>query len=150
MADMPSTEPLDYAAAPVPAPRRPLVDWSLLRRCVTAAVVVTLVLFYVVPRAQAVFASYNIGLPLATTALFAFSRFCVGGGIVFVWVLFALPPFIAPLLRSPAEPGTPRRRFTLSGLLLMLVFAVFVGWLVLGLLLPYVNMVDSLTSARSK
>src|SRR5438105_15563993 len=116
---MSSPEPLDYATAPVPIPRRPLVDWSLLRRCVTSAIVVSGVVIYVVPRAQGMYASYGMQLPLATTALFAFSRFCVGGGIVFVWVLFALPPFIAPLVRSPAAAGAPRRRITLSGVMMM-------------------------------
>src|SRR3954454_6385185 len=102
---MPPSDPLDYASAPVPRPRRPIIDLALAFSCLSAAVAVTVVMFMVVPRAEATFKDYAIKLPMATVLLLWFSRFCQSGGIALVWMIFAVPPFVAPLLQTWPPPA---------------------------------------------
>ena len=143
-----SSDPLDYASAPVPRPRRPVIDLSLAFSCLSAAVAVTVVMFMVVPRAEATFKDYSVKLPLATTLLLGFSRFCQGGGIALVWLIFAVPPFIAPLFQTWPPPDSRRRYFRPSRLLLTLFLMFFFGWIILGLFTPYVALLDSVSNPR--
>jgi hypothetical protein len=143
---MPS-DPLEYASAPVPRPRRPIIDLALAFSCLSAALAVTVVMFVVVPRAQATFSSYSIKLPLATVLLLSFSRFCQGGGIALVWMIFAVPPFLAPLFRTWPPPADSRRRyFRPSRLLLTLFLMFFFGWIIMGLFTPYVVLLDTVSN----
>ena len=145
---MPSDQ-LDYASAPVPRPRRPVFDTSLAVSCFSAAAAVTIVMFMVVPRAQATFSNYNFKLPLATVLLLRFSHFCQNGGIALVWIFFVIPPFISPLLQTWPPPAEPRRRyFRPSRLLLTLFLMFFFGWIILGLFTPYVALLDAVSNPQ--
>ncbi len=115
---LPPNEPLEYAGPPAPTRRRPLIDASLAFSCISAALAVTVVLFMVVPRAEATFKTFGAKLPTTTVLLLRFSRLCQSGGIIWVWILFALPPIIVPLVRPWPPPDSRRRYFRLSRLLL--------------------------------
>jgi hypothetical protein len=146
---MPPSDPLDYASFPVPRPRRPIIDLSLAFSCVSAAAAVTVVMFMVVPRAEATSKDYAIKLPTATVLLLGFSRFCRSGGIALVWMVFAVPPFIAPRFQTwPPPAGSRRRYFRPSRLLLTLFLMFFFGWIILGLFTPYTVLLDTVSNPR--
>lgn len=124
-----------------------MIDLSLAFSCLSAALAVTVVMLVVVPRAQATFSSYSIKLPLATVLLLGFSRFCQGGGIALVWMIFAVPPFLAPLFQTWPPPVDSRRRyFRPSRLLLTLFLMFFFGWIIMGLFTPYVVLIDTVSN----
>jgi hypothetical protein len=150
---MPPTppEPLDYSSTPPPSSpprRRPIIDLSLAFSCVTAALAVTVVLFMVVPRAEATFKDYSTKLPTATVLLIAFSKFCQRGGIILVWILFAVLPFLSPLMQTWPPAGSGRRYFRPSRLFLTLFLMFFFGWIIMGLFLPYTALIDALSNTN--
>ncbi len=136
---MPPTppEPLDYSSTPSPS-----------SPCVTAALAVTLVLFVVVPRAEATFKDYATKLPTATVLLIGFSKFCQHGGIILVWILFAVLPFLSPLVQTWPPAGSGRRYFRPSRLFLTLFLMFFFGWIIMGLFLPYTALIDALSNTN--
>ncbi|MDB5322636.1 MAG: hypothetical protein JWN40_4267 [Phycisphaerales bacterium] len=142
----PPTEPLEYAS-PAPTRRRPLIDVPLAFSCLSAAIAVTVVLFIVVPRAEETFKTFGTKLPTSTILLLNFSRFCQSGGIAFVWILFALPPIIVPLVRPWPPPDSRRRYFRLSRLLLTVFLMFFFGWMILALFQPYVALIDAVSNS---
>jgi hypothetical protein len=149
---MPPTppEPLDYSSTPPSSPprRRPIIDLSLAFSCVTAALAVTVVLFMVVPRAEATFKDYTTKLPTATVLLIGFSKFCQRGGIILVWILFAVLPFLSPLVQTWPPAGSGRRYFRPSRLFLTLFLMFFFGWIIMGLFLPYTALIDALSNTN--
>jgi type II secretory pathway component PulF len=123
-----------------------VVDGSLAFTCVSAAVVVTIVLLFVVPMVERVFQDFRTQLPTGTVVLLWFSRFCRGGGIVLVWLVLMTPPFVGPLIDPPREEG--RRVFRPTRLALTLFLAVFFGWIIFALFTPYARMIDSAANMK--
>ena len=140
---------LDYsgpAPAGMPWRRRRVIDGAMAFTCVSAAVVVTIVLLFVVPMVERVFEDFKTHLPTSTVALLGFARFCRGGGIVLVWGLLMVPPFVGPLFDPPREEG--RRAFRPTRLVLTLFLAVFFGWIIFALFTPYTRMIDSAANMK--
>src|SRR5258706_16373649 len=94
----PPPQPLGYQSA-APARRRHLVDVALAITCGFSAALVSVMLLFVVPYFWTMQArtlmDYGVRIPDVTTSLIAFSRFCQSGGIILVWIIFAIPPFVA-------------------------------------------------------
>jgi hypothetical protein len=132
--------PLRYGTLPR---RRSIIDLSLAVTCTSAAAALTIVTIYIVPMAEGIYRDLGDHLPGITRALFSFSRFCRGGGIVLVWVLFALPPFLAPWAGAspPSEPS--RFHYKRSRLLTTIMMTLIFGWVILALFMPYVKLIDT-------
>jgi hypothetical protein len=146
-ADPPS--PLDYQTPPHSfAPRRPIVDAPLLVTGLLFAVVVSILTLIVSLRFEAVFRDFGTKLPAITLSVLQFCRICRSGGLTLVWAAMLAPAFLVPLLR-PWPPADPRRRSSpLARLLATLLFGLFTAWIALGLFVPYVNLIDTVSSSK--
>ncbi len=139
--------PLRYATPPPPpGRRRPIIDISLAISCGLCALVLTFVVFVAVPNFERTFRDFGTQLPWFTVAVLWFSRFCIGGGIVLVWMGFAAIPFLSPLLAPWPPPDGFRRYFRRSRLLMTLFLTVLFGWIILGLFIPYVRLIDTVSN----
>jgi type II secretory pathway component PulF len=118
--------------------------------CASAGLAVTVVLFVVVPQVEGTFQNYGVKLPAMTVLLLKFSKFCRAGGIVAVWGLFAVIPFIPPLFDSPTGEAPRRRYFSMPRLLLTLFLLVFFGWIIFALFTPYVTLINSISGPPGK
>lgn len=150
MSSLPPIPPLEYHTPEAPRPRR-RIDIPLAITCGYAAAVLSAMLLFIVPYVWAMQArtmmDYGVKLPAVTTSLITFSQFCRNGGIILIWVIFALPPFVAAWAQ-PWRPADSRRRyFRPSRLIMTLIMALFCIWIVTGLVLPHVTLLDSLGSA---
>ena len=155
MSSPPSLPPemLSYQSA-MPERRRPIMDGSLAMTCGVAAAIVSMMLLVVVPHVWVAMAPtfQDLGMRLSamTMSLIGFSRFCQAGGIVAIWILFALPPFIAPRVQAWPPVGPQRRYFRPSRLIITLMLTLFCVWVVLGLVLPYATLIDSVANGPVK
>jgi len=118
--------------------------------CASAAVALTVVLLFVVPRAEVAYKDWGMKLPAMTIAVLHFARFCYRGGIVAVWAVFAAVPFIPPLFDAQPNVAPRRRYFSLPRLLLTLFLLLLFGWIILALLTPYVNVINAMTNSAKK
>jgi hypothetical protein len=130
--------------------RRRWIDWSMGFSCISAAVAVTVVLLVVVPQVEGTFQSYGVKLPAMTVLLLKFSKFCRAGGIVAVWGLFAVIPFLPPLFDGAPVEAPRRRYFSMPRLLLTLFLLLFFGWMIFALFSPYVALIDSISGSVGK
>jgi type II secretory pathway component PulF len=118
--------------------------------CISAGFAVTVVLLVVVPRVEEVFRDFGTKLPTGTILLLKFSRFCRAGGILSVWGVFAMLPFVPPLFDKPATEAPRRRFFNPPRLLLTLFLLLFFGWMIFALFTPYVALINSVSGSAGK
>jgi hypothetical protein len=69
---------------------------------------------------------------------------------VLVWIIFAIPPFAAARMQPWPPTDTRRRIFRPARLLITLMLALFCIWIVLGLMLPHVNLLDAISAGPQK
>lgn len=148
----PTPQPLEYHSQEK-VRRRPRVDWALAITCIYSAAVLSGMLLFVVPYVWATQAGammdYGVKLPAATTSLLGFTRFCQSGGIILVWIIFAIPPFVSARM-GPWPREKQRRYFQPSRLIVTAVLATFCIWIVVGLVLPHVTLLDALGSGPKR
>ena len=146
-----TTPPIDYQGPGIgPRPRRPIVDVPLLVTGVLFIAVVSILTLIVTPKLESVFRDFGIKLPALSVSVLHFARLCQRGALPALWALMLAPAFIVPLLRTwPPEDPTARHS-RLARTVVMLAFALFTAWIVLGLFVPYVSMIEAAAGGSSK
>jgi hypothetical protein len=146
----PQANQIEYRSPVMGSPRRPVVDVPLLCTGVLFIVVVSALTVFVAPRLEAVFRDFGTKLPGVSIGVLRFARFCNRGGLPVVWVLLLAPAFLVPLLR-PWPPEDPRVRHSrLARTVVILLLSIFTAWVALGLFMPYVSLVESVSGGASK
>jgi len=139
--------PLNYVAAEPARPRRSFPLAWFLAACFVAAAV-SGILGVLAPKYDAIFKGFPPPLPLATTVLLKLGRwYCHDFGWVAVWTAPVLLATLLMLRRPPAILDVPsRRRGSLPFRIAFLLIALMVGATVLALMLPEINLIDSLST----
>jgi hypothetical protein len=144
---------LEYRT-PDKARRRPVVDVPLLITCLYSVAVLSAMVLFAVPYVWSMEAptlkEYAVRLPGATTSLLAFSNICRSGGVVLLWVIFLIPPFVSARMMPWPPVETRRRYFRWSRLIVTMVLTIFCVWIVVGLVLPHALLLDALSSGPKK
>jgi len=153
MSSTPPPQPLGYQSA-APQRRRPIVDFSLLISCGFAACLLSMMLLFLVPYVwiaqERTLMDYGVQIPMVTKTLIAFSEFCRSGGIILIWIIFGLPPFVAARTQPWPPLDNRQRIFRPSRLIITLLLAIFCIWIVVGLMLPHVNLLDAISNGPQK
>jgi len=130
--------------------RRRWIDWSTAVICILAGLASTVMLMVVVPHGEEIFRDFGTKLPTGTILLLKFSRFCHAGGILSVWGVFAMLPFVPPLFDKPTDEAPRRRFFNGPRLLLILFLLGFFGWMIFAFFRPMVVLIDQVTGSGGK
>jgi type II secretory pathway component PulF len=142
-------QPLDYASPlPAAARSRPLgpAIW-LIAWMIFDALVVTIALGLITPPMERLFKEFKVPLPTATQLWLLTSRWFVNDyGWVFLW-LFVVSASITVLMLRPPARG-PQRTWAWIVLMLLVRYAwvPFAIWAVFSLMMPYINLIDSVSS----
>jgi hypothetical protein len=136
---------------------RPIFDTGLGVWCFSIVAVITLVVCWVVPRFKDISKDFGVRLSPVTIGVLRFSDFCVDRswdlsgmrhvnplGLVMVWMIAAVPPFLVPVL-APSRRGLRVSRWIAAGVLVLLI-----AWLSLGLMMPMVQLVHSVSAGGKK
>ena len=138
--EQPSHPPLAYATPPPARHVRWRFDWGT---CLWSAGVIgawSLLLLLLVPKVEAVFADFTAKLPATTVLLVDCERVIRSG---FWFIVIGIPVAIGAAT-GPLSPGGRRA----VRMLLTLAFAGLVVFALLGLLIPMLNLVNSMSGAR--
>lgn len=146
-------QPLDYASPmPTAVPPRPLgsaiwlVGWMIFD-----ALVITIALGLITPPIERLFKDFKVDLPEATKLWLLTSRWFVNDyGWVFLWLFVVAASFTVLMLRPPARGPQRTWPWVLLILLVRYAWIPFAIWAVFSLMMPYVNLIDAVSSPKRR
>lgn len=144
MSDPLTPLPLNYVAADDARPRRTFPAMWFLAACAVAGVA-SAILGVLAPKYDENFKAMAIPLPVSTRILLLFSRwFRADFGWIAVWTAPVLLATLLMLRRPRVTDLPPRRRGRLPLRLAFFLIALMVGATIIALMLPMIDLIDSL------
>jgi type II secretory pathway component PulF len=145
----PTPTPIDYASSRA-VPRRPVTSILLTYVFGFAAGTITLICFCLVPALETVFKDFRSPLPRFTLFCLDFAGWLRNQhGWVYLWTFVVVIPIVVARTVPLAITPTQRRvRRLLGYLLLIALMAAITSATAIGLLLPLMGLVESVSGAH--
>lgn len=143
-----SSHPLPAQSPPA---SRALIGYAVrCAICECACIVLGIPLIFVVPRFREIFKHFKTNLPALTEWLLSLSDFVANQ---YGWIPLLLLPFLLPLpilaLDLTCEANTARVLRRIYTALLIFVFVAFILTLILGIGLPHIKLIQSVSGEEA-